>query len=99
MRARRDREGVGGGCLTGDQARAQECGRGVEIVVRDLERLALRAHAVPELQARVPDRVPDALGDGLDVPARAAQEHDVEVALGADLGSAVAADRDQSYSL
>ena len=32
-------------------------------LVGELERFALRAHAVPELQARVPDRVPDALGD------------------------------------
>ena len=54
------------------------------------------AHAVAELQALVPDRVPDPLGDRRPTSRRpAVQEHDVEVALRAQLRPAVAADRDQ----
>src|SRR3954466_15000904 len=43
--------------------RAEQRGRGVEVALAQVERLALRAHAVTELHACVPDRIPDTLGD------------------------------------
>ena len=41
------------------------------------------ADRVVELDALVPDRVPDGVGDGLDVPVAVVDEDDVEVAVGA----------------
>ena len=74
-------------------AGAQQRGRRVEVVGREAERFTNRAHAVAELQALVPDRIPDAIGDRANVDALVAQQHDVDVARRAQLGSPVPADR------
>ena len=49
------------------------------------DRLLHGAHAVVEGQTRVPDRVPEPIGHGADVPATSVQQHEVEVAVRAQL--------------
>ena len=48
------------------------------------------------MDAFVPDRVPDGVGDLLDVPVAVVDEHHIEVAEGAERTPAVAADGDES---
>ena len=48
-----------------------------------------------EVHALVPDRVPDAVGDRLDVPVAVVDEDHVEVAVGAQRAAPVAAHGDQ----
>ena len=76
-------------------AHLEQGGGGVEVVGGQRQRLLGRAHGVAELHPLVPDRVPDAVGQGADVGAPGVEEHDVDVGLQAELGSAVAADRDE----
>ncbi|OWY60229.1 hypothetical protein B7486_70305, partial [cyanobacterium TDX16] len=62
-------------------AHVEQGGRRVEVVGGQLHRLLGGAHRVPQLHARVPHRVPDALGHRGDVDALGVQEEHVEVAL------------------
>ena len=60
-------EVVGDSRVARDQAGVEQRRGGVEIVVGEGQRLLHRADAVAELQARVPERVPDPLGQLLDL--------------------------------
>ena len=84
--------------VTADEATAQECGRGGEVVSGEAHRLAHRAHAVTELQPLIPDRVPDPVGDVIDVDPLVVHQHEVDVARRAQLRSSVAADGDQRHT-
>ena len=88
---------VGEILVAGHVAHLQERGGGVEVVGGERQRLLRRAHRVPELHSLVPDRVPDAIGQGADVGAPGVEQHDVDVGLQAELGAAVAADGDQGH--
>ena len=55
-------------------------------------------HGVVELRARVPDRVPDPVGDPGDAVPAVVQHQHVEVAAGEQFLAAVAADRDQGHA-
>jgi hypothetical protein len=50
-----------------------------------------------EMDALVPDRIPDAVGDGLDVAVAVVEEDDVQIAVGAQRATAVPAHCDQSH--
>jgi hypothetical protein len=71
----------------------------VEIVGSQVERLLRRAHRVTELQALVPERVPDALGDLADVGAAPVHQQQIDVALGRELGAPIAPDRHQGEAV
>ncbi len=73
----------------------KERGRRVEIVRAERERIADRADAVTQMQLLFPHRVPEALGEFGDVDAPIVDEHDVDIALRAELRASVAADGDE----
>ncbi len=50
-----------------------------------------------QVHAFIPDRIPDAVGDGLDVPVAVVDEDDVEVAVGAQRATAVPAHGDEGH--
>ena len=54
------------------------------VVGRGREHLGRPAHRMIEVHPLVPDRVPDGVGDGLDVAMPGVDEHHVEVAVGAE---------------
>ena len=90
---------LGEALVAGEVAHLQQRGGGVEVVGGQRQGLPHRAHGVAELQALVPDRVPEAVGEGADVRAAAVQEQHVDVGVEAELGPPVAADGDQRHVL
>ncbi len=88
-------EAVEQSLVADDQPGLQERGRLVELVGGQLGRLLRREHAVAELEAAVPHRIPELLGDRGDVGALVVEKDDVEVAVGPQVTAAVAAHRDQ----
>ena len=86
---------VGQGGVTGDVAHAQHRRGRVEVVGGEAQGLLDRAHGVAELQVLVPDRVPDALGEALDLDPGVVEEVDVDVAARGQLGAPVAAHGDE----
>ena len=84
-------EVVGEVLVAGEVAHLQQRRRRVEVVGRQRQRLAAGSHRVAELQALVPDRVPDAIGEGADVGPTGVQQHDVDVRLEAQLRPSVPA--------
>jgi hypothetical protein len=89
----------GGQLAVAGQAPRREQRRGrVEIARGQGQRLAGGAHGVPELEAGVPHRVPDALGGGADVDAGLVQEEHVDVAAGRQLAPAVAPDGQEGHA-
>ena len=84
--------------VASNMAGAEHGGGGIEIVGRQRQRLLHRRDAVAEVQTFVPDGVPDAFCHRGGVPTTLVNEHDVDVAVRAQLGSAVPADRDQSQA-
>ena len=85
--------------VAGDDPGAEQSGGGVEVVAGQVERLADGAHAVAQVEALVPDRVPDAVGQSGHVAPAIVDEHEVDVALGTQLRPPVTADRDQRGAL
>ena len=82
--------------VAGDVAGVEQAERGLEVVRGDGDAPPRRCAPSGRAEARVPDRVPEPVRDRGDVPAPAVvQEHEVEVAGGAQLAAAVAADGDQ----
>ncbi len=71
--------------VAGHEPGVEEPEHRLEVAVAVVERLAHRPHAVVEVDAGVPDRVPDATGDLLDVAPPPVHEHHVEVAARAQL--------------
>ena len=90
---------VGEGPVAGDEAQVEETQRGLEITVGDREGLLHRPDAVVEPDPRVPDRVPDLLGDLLDVAAARMDEQDVEIARGRQLAPPVATHADDRVAV
>ena len=80
-------------CITGDVAGSQQRGGGVEVARGQAQRLLRRRDAVAEVQALLPDRVPDGIGDRRHVGMCLVEEHDVDVAARGKLGAPVAPDR------
>ena len=72
--------------------------RGAQVAARHLTALARGAHRVVETGARVPDRVPDPVGQHGDVRPPRVQEQHVEIAAGQQLTAAVAADGHQRHA-
>ena len=66
--------------IAGHRTGGQQAGGGVQVLGCHLEELGQRAYLVTELQARVPQRVPDSLCDVGDVDARRMHQHHVHVA-------------------
>ena len=73
-------------------ARVEQTERGLQVVVGDRARLVGRADAVVELEARVPDRVPEPVGERADVATSppVVDQDEVEIARRAQLAPAVA---------
>src|SRR3954453_10118075 len=63
-----------------DGTGTEKGGGGVEVVAGQVDGLADGAHAVAEVEVLVPDRIPDAIGDGCDVAPAVVDQHDVDVA-------------------
>ena len=85
-------ERFGDSSLTPDHARIEQAKGHADVLGGDGQHLLGAADRVIELDALVPDRVPDPVGDGLDVPVAGVDEDDVEIAVGAQRLSPVAAD-------
>jgi hypothetical protein len=68
------------GLVTDDVPGRQDGGGGVEVVGSQRQRLLHGAHGVTELQALVPDRVPEGLGQRRHVDAGLVQQVEVDVA-------------------
>jgi hypothetical protein len=82
--------------VTGDVASRQQGGRGVEIGLRQRQGVVDAAHRVPELEAGVPDRVPDRTRDRLEAARRRLMhQQQVDVAERRQLAAPVPADGDQ----
>lgn len=97
----------------GEDGRAQSCGEAevagevpgvqqpeldLEVLARGLACLGGRTDGVVEVEAEVPDRIPDAVGQGghrAGIGAAVVQEQQVEVAARGELAAAVAADGDE----
>ena len=90
---------LGEALVAGEVAHLQERGGGVEVVGGQRQGFAHGPNGVAELQALVPDRVPEGVGEGADVGAAPVQEQDVDVGVEAELGPAVAADGDERHVL
>ena len=84
---------VGHRRVAGHRAGRQEARGRVQVLGGHLQELGQRPHLVAELQARIPERVPDPLGDLGHVQARPVHEHHVDVTAGTLLPTAVSADR------
>ena len=81
------------------QPRAEQRRGCVEIVAGEAQGLTDGAHAVAELQTRVPDRVPDPVGERFHVDLLVVHQQQVDVAGRAQLGTAVTADRARARHL
>ena len=83
--------------VAGDDARVEQAERGLEVVVGDGARLVGRADAVVELEAGVPDRVPEPVGERADVATATpvVDQDEVEVAGRTELAAAVRTDGEQ----
>ena len=82
--------------VPGHQATVEQAELGPQVVGGHVEDLGRPADRVVEAHPLVPDRIPDGVGDGADVPPTLVDEDHVEVAAGTELAPAVAADRHQS---
>ena len=78
--------------LTPDHARIEQAESDADVLGGDSQDLLGAADRVVELDALVPDGVPDPVGDGLDVPVAGVDEDDVQIAVGAQRLPPVAAD-------
>ncbi len=78
--------------LTPDHARIEQAESDPDVFGGDGQDLLGAADRVVELDALVPDGVPDPVGDGLDVPVAGVDEDDVQIAVGAQRLPPVAAD-------
>ena len=87
---------VGHRRVAGHRPGRQEARGRVQVLGGHLQELGQRPHLVTELQARIPERVPDPLGDLGHVQTRPVHEHHVDVTAGALLPTAVSADRHES---
>ena len=83
--------------LSPDHAPVEEAQRDPGVLGGGGQHLGRPADRMVEVDALVPDRVPDAVGDGLDVPVAVVDEDHVEVAVGAQGAAAVPADGDQGH--
>ena len=83
------------GRVAGDVARREQRRGGVEILGGQLQCLGHGAHGVAQLQALVPDRIPQPAGHVGDIGAALVEKQQVQVALGAELGPSVATDGHQ----
>ncbi|MCP9971148.1 hypothetical protein LUX57_43420 [Actinomadura madurae] len=79
--------------VPGDPAGRQQAERGLHVAARHGAGLVHGADGVVEPGPGVPDRVPDAVGEGGDAGQAAVQQDEVEVAAGGQLAAGVAADR------
>ena len=87
-----------GELLGADEAACrEECRGGVEVGSGDLQQPVDRVDSMAELQACVPDRIPDLLGELLEVGVGRVYEDDVEIAVRRHLLAAVSSDRDQRH--
>ena len=87
----------------GDEPRFQQRGLGADVAAGFGEDLVERAGGVADLQAEVPERIEDAVGEvflelrqRLHVGGRGEEEHHVDVAQRAELAAAVAAEGDEA---
>ncbi len=83
--------------ITDQVADVEERGGGIEIVARQLQQAFGNIDSLAELEALVPDRIPDTLDDVRRVDVGSVHEHQVEVALGGHGTTSVAADRGQCH--
>ena len=84
--------------LAADHPGVEEAEGHPQVLAGHVQGLARAAHAVVEGDALVPHRVPDPVGGGGDVLAALVDQHDVEVAVGAELAPAVATDGHQRHT-
>jgi hypothetical protein len=92
-------ERVGQTGITGDQTGRQQRGGRIEVGRGEIERLGHAAHRVPELETRVPHRVPHPTGELVDHLVTVMEDHDVEIAERRQLAAAIAADGDDGHRL
>jgi hypothetical protein len=88
-------EGLGHLGLAPDHARIEEAEGNTGVLGGGAEHLGGPPHRVVQVDPLVPHGVPDAVGHRLDVAAPVVDEHDIEVAVGAERATPVAADGDQ----
>ncbi len=81
--------------LTPDEPSVEQAERHPHVLGGGAEHLGGPADRVVEVDALVPDRVPDGVSDLGDVPVSVVDEHHIEVAVGAEGAPAVAADGDE----
>ena len=81
--------------VTGDVTDVQQSRRHPDVVLGRCDHLREGPHRVVDGGTRVPERVPDLLGELSNLDAVVADEHHVQVGEGRELTAAVAADRDQ----
>ena len=82
-----------------DDSPVQEAELHPQVLSGHGEDLGRRPDRVVEADAFVPDRVPDRVGDCRHVAPLVVDEHHVEVAVGAELASAVSSDRQEGHTL
>jgi hypothetical protein len=85
------------GVVAADAAQVEHGGGGADVRARERERLVEAAHRVPDLQAHVPQRIKERLGQHGQVRIFwiVTQEDHVDVALEAECAAPVATDRHQ----
>ena len=66
--------------IAGEMPHRQHCSRGVEIVGGQFDGLLDRAHGMAELDALIPDRIPDPLGQLADIDAAVVQQVEINIA-------------------
>ncbi len=95
---RRSQHGLGHRRIAGHHPAVEQPELGSEVPLGHLEDLGGAANGVVEADAFVPHRVPDGIGDATDVPATLVDQHDVEVAVGAELAASVSPHGDEHDS-
>jgi hypothetical protein len=88
-------EASGEACVARDQSGAEQRRGRLEVVGGELERLAHGPHRMAEFRSFVPEWVPERAGDRLDVIGALVEQEEVEVAVGAQFGTAVTPDRNE----
>ncbi len=87
-----DDQGVGDLVVPPDQAGIEQAECNPDVIGCGGEDLARPPHRMVQPNPFVPDRVPDGVGDGLYVATAGMEEHDIEVAEGAERASPVPSD-------
>ena len=94
-----DYEGIAQRCVTAQMPSVEQRRRRGEIVFGDGERFVDGSNRMAELLTVVPDRVPHATGDVVDVAAPGVHKKRIEVAAWRELVTPVSARREKSQSL